>query len=205
MTVATRREFGDGVLARGAAAVYRTLVIEVLLLLAAAPGLAGLFGLRVEETDAQPPEIVNPVSLGGTVSDARLVFELLVPEGAEVVGTYGADFYAGTPAVTRHRPQDGGGEAWYVGTGLDDAGVEWVVRKVLDPHGLTGPYADVEDLELAVRERDGVRFGFLLHHGVKPVEVPAYASGVDLLTGRRVTEGETLHLDPTDVLVLRED
>ena len=47
--------------------------------------------------------------------------------------------------------------------------------------------------------------GFLLNHGAEPVEVPAYASGTDLLTGRRVGEGEVLHLEPTDVLVLRED
>jgi beta-galactosidase len=176
------------------------------------PGpLAPLFGVRVEETDAQRPEVANPVHLAhpdsdgpeGTVSEGRLVFELLVREGAEVVGTYGTDFYAGTPAVTRHRL--GAGEAWYVGTALDDAGVAWVVRQVIDRHGLAGPYADVEDLELAVRERDGVRTGFLLHHGEKPVDVPAWAAGTDLLTGRRVAAGEVLHLDPADVLVLRED
>ncbi|WP_232667947.1 beta-galactosidase [Pseudonocardia sp. TRM90224] len=181
--------------------------------LADVPGpLAALFGVRVEETDAQPPEVTNPVRLlgpgsnhdTGIVSDARLVFELVVPDGAEVVGTYGADFYAGTPAVTRRRTGSGG-DAWYVATALDDAGVAWVVRRVLDRHGLTGPYADVEDLELAVREREGTRTAFVLHHGRKPVEVAAHASGTDLLTGRRVELGELLRLDPTDVLVLRED
>jgi beta-galactosidase len=105
--------------------------------------------------------------------------------------------------VTRHRT--GEGEAWYVGTALDDAGVAWVVRQLIDRHGLAGPYADVEDLELAVRERDGVRTGFLLHHGEKPLDVPAWAAGTDLLTGRRIAAGEQLHLEPADVLVLRED
>lgn len=176
------------------------------------PGpLAPLFGVRVEETDAQAPEIANPVHLAhpdadgpdGTVSEGRLVFELLVREGADVVGTYGTDFYAGTPAVTRYRA--GGGEAWYVGTALDDVGVAWVVRQVIDRHGLAGPYADVEDLELAVRERDGVRTGFLMHHGEKPVDVAAWAAGIELLAGRRIAAGEPLHLEPTDVLVLRED
>ncbi|MHA6624953.1 beta-galactosidase [Pseudonocardia sichuanensis] len=173
--------------------------------LADVPGpLKELFGVRVEETDAQPPEVANPVQLDGVLVEGRLVFELLVPEGAEVVGTYGADFYAGTPAVTRHR-SGGGGEAWYVGTALDDGGVAWVVRRVVDRHGLTGPYADVADLELAVRERDGVRTAFLLHHGEKPVDVPAHAGGTELLTGRRIAAGEVLHLEPTDVIVLRED
>ncbi|MFD7308217.1 beta-galactosidase [Promicromonospora sp. NPDC059942] len=176
-----------------------------------APGpLAPLFGVRVEETDSAEPGVANPVTLTDgadeVVSAAQLVFEVLVPEGADVVGTYGTEFYAGTPAVTRHRPGGAdGGEAWYVATGLDDAGVGWVVRRVLDRHGLVGPYADVPDVELAVRSKDGVRFAFVLSHATGPVEVVAHASGVDLLTGRAVRLGETLRLDPTDVVLLRED
>jgi beta-galactosidase len=96
------------------------------------------------------------------------------------------------------------GEAWYVGTVLDDAGVRRVVRRVLERHGLVGPYAEVPDVELAVRERDGERTAFVLHHGTEPVDVAAHASGVDLLTGRRIAEGETLRLEPADVVVLRE-
>jgi beta-galactosidase len=176
-----------------------------------APGPLGrVLGVRVEETDSAEPGVVNPVTLcderGELVSAAELVFEVLVPEGAEVVGTYGAEFYAGAPAVTRHQPDgSAGGAAWYVATGLDDAGVDWVVRRVLDRHGLVGPYADVADVELAVRSKDGVRFAFVLSHATERVEVTAHASGVDLLTGRVVRQGETLLLDPTDVVLLRED
>ncbi|MGC5167488.1 beta-galactosidase [Luteimicrobium sp. DT211] len=178
-----------------------------------APGpLGALFGVRVDETDSAEPGATNPVTLrvpgsaddgaAEVVSGAGLVFEVVLPQGAEVVGTYGSDFYAGTPAVTRNAFGDG--EGWYVATALDDAGVAWVVGQVLERHGLVGPYAGVLDLELAVRERDGVRTAFLLHHGLEPVEVAAHASGVDLLTGRELRRGETLRLDPTDVVVLRE-
>jgi len=194
-----------------------------------APGPLGrVLGVRVEETDSAEPGVVNPVTLRetgpdkldqrgedepasvvesvATRSDASLVFEILVPEGAEVIGTYCAEFYAGTPAVTRNRPGGpDGGEAWYVATGLDDAGAEWVVRRVLDRHGLVGPYAAARDVELAVRSKDGVRFAFVLSHATEPVEVAAHASGVDLLTGRTVRQGETLVLNPTDVVLLRED
>ncbi|MEN5072733.1 beta-galactosidase [Isoptericola cucumis] len=187
-----------------------------------APGPLGpLFGVRVEETDSAVPGVANPVTLadpddagspGGPAevrSDATLVMELLVPEGAEAVGTYGAEFYAGTPAVTRHRTGAGAdgrpGEAWYVGTALDDAGVTWVVRRLLDRHGLVGPYADADDVELAVRTGDdGARMAFVLNHAAVAVDVVAHAAGTDLLTGRRVEQGETLHLEPTDVVVLRE-
>ncbi|MCF4119528.1 beta-galactosidase [Antribacter sp. KLBMP9083] len=172
------------------------------------PGPLGpVLGVRVEETDSAEPGVVNPVTLpGGLVSEASLVFELLVPQGAEVVGTYGADFYAGTPAVTRNRPHGpDGGEAWYVGTGLDAAGVGAVVRQVLGRHGLVGPYADLHDVEHAVRVRDGERYSFLLNHAPGPVEVLAHASGTELLTGRRVEQGDTLRLEQTGVLLIHED
>ncbi|SDE17693.1 beta-galactosidase [Auraticoccus monumenti] len=178
------------------------------------PGpLAGLLGVRVEETDSQPPGVTNPVALDGldgSRPDAELVFELLVEEGAEVVGRYTEDFYAGRPAVTRRRHPDSsdglsGGEAWYVGTALSPDGMATVVRAVLERHGLIGPYADVPDLEHAVRERDGERTSFLLNHSGRPLEVPAHTGGTDLLTGDRVEAGQPLRLGPAGVVVLRED
>lgn len=182
--------------------------------LADVPGpLADLLGVRVDETDAQPPEVVNPVRLvdpAGTApdltSDATTVFDLVLPRGAQVVGTYGADFYAGTAAVTCNVVGSAGGrgagEAWYVGTCLGQDGLDWVLRRVLERHGLVGPYADVAGLEHAVRVVDGRPYHLLLHHGDEHVEVAAPVAGVDLLTGRRLAEGDTLGMDPTDVVVL---
>ncbi len=173
------------------------------------PGpLAGLVGVRVDETDARAPGVTNAVTLAlpgrdVVVSDASLVFDLVQPTAAEVLGTYGTDFYAGTAAVTRNRHGDG--EAWYVGTLLDAAGVGAVVRAVLDRHGLVGPYADVPGLELATRRTARADVDLLLHHGDQVVEVPAHADATDLISGRRITAGEVLRLAPTDVLVLRRE
>jgi beta-galactosidase len=172
------------------------------------PGPLGpLMGIRVDEWDARGPDVVNPVRLsaGGTPLDveSRLVFELVIPQGAETVGTYQADFYAGTPAVTRNR--FGAGYGWYVAAGLDQAGVSWVVRQVLDAHQLSGPYPDVPDLETAVRVApDGTRLLFLLNHRAEPVHVPARAAGTDLLSGDRVDLGQQICLDPYGVMVLRQ-
>jgi len=132
------------------------------------------------------------------------VFELAVPQGAEVVGTYLSDWYAGTAAVTRNA--FGRGHGWYVATDLDQRGVAWVVRQVLSRHGLTGRCPDVPELETAVRVApDGTRLLFVLNHGAEPVEVPSPAGGEDLLTGERVAGGGRLRLDPYGVVVLRED
>ncbi|MDU0294074.1 beta-galactosidase [Saccharothrix longispora] len=170
--------------------------------LADVPGpFAGLLGLRVEETDAQRPDVVNPVVLSGTAHEARHVFEVVVPEDAEVLATYGADFYAGTPAVTRARR--GAGSAWYVATLLDDGGVGAVVDGVLAEHGLAGPLADVPDVEVVERVApNGTRYAFVLNHGAERV-VTCPFDGVDLLTGRELRSGDDLALPPTAALVVR--
>lgn len=167
------------------------------------PPLTSLLGVRVDEWDSREPATVNPVTLpGGPDVAARLHFDLITPVTAAVEGVYGADFYAGTPAVTRN--EYGGGEAWYVGTALEQAGVDRVVRRALDRHGLAGPYADVAGLEVATRvTADGVPLTFLLNHRDEPVEVVADRDATDLLTGAPVTGGATLRLAPKDVLILR--
>lgn len=175
------------------------------------PGPLGpLMGVRVDEWDARGPEVVNPVRLSTREtqveleSEARLLFELVIPEGAEVVGTYQADFYAGTPAVTRNR--FGAGHGWYIAAGLDQAGVSWVMRQVLVRHAIELRYPDVPDLETAVRvTRDGARLLFLLNHRADAVEVPARRGGSDLLSGQRVERGDPIRLEPRGVKVLRED
>jgi beta-galactosidase len=168
------------------------------------PGpLGDLFGIRIDEWDARDGSFANPVRFGELTVDARLLFELVVPRGAETVGRYQADFYAGTPAVTRHR--FGAGHGWYVATGLEQSGVDWVVRQVLAGHDLAGPYADVPGLESTVRlAPDGTRLRFLLNHGTEPVSVSACESGTDLLTGNRVAAGEPLRLDPYGVVLLAQ-
>lgn len=172
------------------------------------PGPLGrLLGVRVDEWDAREPETVNPIRLtAGVIQlevESRLVFELVIPQGAEVVGTYRADFYAGTPAVTRNT--FGAGHGWYVATGLDQPGVSWVVRQVLARHDLVGPYPDVPELETAVRVApDGTRLLFLLNHRAEPVELTARSGGVDLLSAVRVEPGLPILLDPYGVMVVRE-
>ncbi|MFC4070605.1 beta-galactosidase [Actinoplanes subglobosus] len=154
--------------------------------LADVPGpLARLLGIRVDEWDAREASVVNPVTMNGSTFESRLLFELVIPQGAEVVGTYRSDFYAGTAAVTRNT--HGAGHAWYVGAGLSQDGVTHVVREVLTRHGLLGPCADLPDVETAVRVTpDGDRLLFVLNHGTVPVDLPAACAGPDLISGHPV-------------------
>ncbi|MER7403761.1 beta-galactosidase [Streptomyces sp. NPDC000070] len=165
------------------------------------PGpLAPLMGIRVDEWDARPPEFTQPIP--ELPAEARLVFEIVRPRGAEPVATYGTDFYAGTPAVTRNRFGDG--EGWYVATALDQPGVDEVVRRVLARHDLLGPYAGHPAVETATRVTpDGTPLLFLLNHAPEPARLTAHTTATDLLTGKRVEQGEPLVLDPLGVAILQ--
>ncbi len=167
------------------------------------PGpLAPLMGVRVDEWDARSPEFAQPVP--ELSAQARLVFEIVLPRGAEPVATYGSDFYAGTPAVTRNRFGEGDGEGWYVATALDQQGVDEVVRRILTRHDLLGPYAGHPAVETATRVApDGSRLLFLLNHAPEPARLTAHTTATDLLTGKRVDQGEPLVLDPLGVVVLQ--
>ncbi|MGX5211950.1 beta-galactosidase [Streptomyces violaceus] len=169
--------------------------------LADVPGpLAPLMGVRVDEWDARPPEFTQTIP--ELAAEARLVFEIVRPRGAEPIATYGTDFYAGTPAVTRNPYGDG--EGWYVATALDQPGVDEVVHRVLTRHDLLGPYAGHPAVETATRVApDGTRLLFLLNHAPEPARLTAHFTATDLLTGKRVDQGEPLVLDPLGVAILQ--
>jgi hypothetical protein len=82
-----RREFGDGVLARGAAAVHRTLVIEVMLLLAAAPGLV-LLTLLLPDGSNAPLAALALVPVGPAVSAALFAWRASFTEEGLVPARY---------------------------------------------------------------------------------------------------------------------
>lgn len=88
------------------------------------PGkLREVLGLWVEETDALLPEEENRIlanmetlALQGNYFGTFLC-DIIHPETAEVLATYGDDFYAGTPCITHNRY--GEGNAYYIATQPD--------------------------------------------------------------------------------------
>ncbi len=140
-----------------------------------APGpLRKLLGLRVEELDTLYPHQRNRVRfapdgpLGGMeAAECDFWCEILHAETAETAAVYESDYYRGMPAVTRNRFGDG--EAWYLGTrlGLD------ALRKV---HASLSARAGIalqasglsKGVRVHCREKDGVRYLFLLNFGDEP-------------------------------------
>jgi beta-galactosidase len=112
------------------------------------PGpLRKCLGIWCEEIDALYPDDSNTINWKGKAYRAFDLCELIHTEGAETLGTYGSDFYAGEPSLTVNHY--GKGKAYYIAarTGQDflrefyhTAAKEIGVKPVLDkplPKGVT--------------------------------------------------------------------
>lgn len=75
-----RREFGDGVLARGAAAVYHVVVLELLLLLTAGPGLV-LLALLIPDRSNLPLAALAMVPAGPAVAATVFAWRAVLRHG----------------------------------------------------------------------------------------------------------------------------
>ena len=157
------------------------------------PGpLRNLAGIWAEEIDALAPEQSNEVVFGdGTREKCRLLCDLIHLEGAEEIAQYGSDFYAGTPAVTKNR--FGKGCVYYVGTVLEEAGLFKVLEMVCNEAGISSVLEEETELEVTRRIRDKDYIYFIINFKDQKVKLPSvFAGKTDILTGRKMEEGEML-------------
>ncbi|MGK5498081.1 beta-galactosidase [Streptomyces sp. URMC 125] len=167
------------------------------------PGpLRDLLGIRVEEFD--------PLPEGGSVelddgTTGTLWTDRITATGpdVEVLASYRTGEQAGRPAITR-RPL-GGGSAAYVSTRLGPDGLAGVLARLLDAAGvgseLPGPARG--RVELAVRERDGEAYWFLVNRTDEPVELAGVTGEVLAARTADGGGGDRLVLAPRGVAVLR--
>ena len=119
----------------------------------------------------------------GQKMEAAVFNDLLAPAGetAEVLAVYSNSYYAGTPALIRNR--FGKGEAYYFGGAFAMDTAELFIRKLC----IEEPYAETLDVpadcELAVREKEGVQYLFVLNYGKDPAEVILKDGLRELLSG----------------------
>jgi beta-galactosidase len=167
-----------------------------------APGhLASLLGVTVEEIDSQPASHANQVRVvEGPVATVpvRHWFEVLQPTSARPLAIYESDYYAGRPAATIRKVEQG--RAIYVGV-LADADFyralfDWLL-----------PLLDIESLldtppgvEASIRTGPAGQVLFLLNHNGVPANVPVRENYLDALTGEHA--GGRLELEPRGVRIL---
>ncbi|MCC2031623.1 beta-galactosidase [Microbacterium allomyrinae] len=117
--------------------------------------------------------------LGDQILPGRLVAERVHAAGASVVAVFEDGLAAGSPALTRHR--HGAGEAWYVATQPEAAGLDAVVEAVVAASGVRPVVAGLPAGVEAARRGDLVT---LINHGDERVEVAI--DGTDAETGGAV-------------------
>jgi beta-galactosidase len=125
----------------------------------------------------------------------------MVAENAEVIAVYTDGYLAGRPAILDH--ELGSGRAVYVGTRLDDAALDALLTAVVRRAGVT-PTADApRGVEIVERSTSEATYLFILNHLRQDAELTLPRSGIDLLTGRHFTQGQTITLPETEAIVLR--
>ena len=159
--------------------------------------LKDVFGLRIEEWDAQPAGRNNyMVFRDGSEAPCDLLFEIGQLQGGEALATYKDEFYSGAPVLTKQTY--GSGCAHYVAA--RPATVEaWkkVIASVAPSPVLEKPVDAPDRVEVILRRGDeGERFLFLLNYtGGDAVIGLRELSGIDLLSGTKVAEKLTLSIN----------
>lgn len=169
------------------------------------PGpLSKVLGIRVEEIDALYPDQDNSIVMkdgSGTYVCNRLA-DLLHTESADVVATYGSDFYAGMPVVTRNT--FGKGHAYYIASDAEAAFLDNFYGGILPQYGITPFLETPEGVEVSVRKTAEQAIVFVLNHKDHPVMVDLKGRTFrNLLSDEH--EKDHLALGAYDVKILVED
>ncbi len=148
-------------------------------------GLGEVFGLYAEELDTLYPSDSNTVLMkDGTKAAVKDYCELIKLTGAETLGTYESDFYAGMPAVTVH--SYGKGKAYYLGTRMEEVDLIHFFAPIWAECGIQATELP-EGVEYLTRTaEDGSTFDFYVNYNTTPVTVTLAKEGTDLLTGESV-------------------
>lgn len=170
----------------GPSALHRALGIWVE---AVDPMLPGQAGSVVAPAD-------GPLPSGAALCD--LWSEMVHPDGARAIATFGQGIFSGAPAATHN--SYGSGQAWYVATRPEPRFVDALLGAVLDGTQISGPLPVPAGVEVVERVGPGGAFTFLLGRGAGVETVTLPAPMRDLLTG--LTHPDSIAIEPRGVAVL---
>ena len=158
-------------------------------------------GVWIEETDALYDGEANEIRMAdGGAFACTTMCDLIHAETARVMGRYGKDFYAGTPAVTAN--DFGAGRAYYVATRPEIGFLTAFYRERLAEAGVAPLVENLPD-GVAVSSRVGKdgRYLFAMNFSGRPARV-RLPDGENTLTDGERAGGET-ELGVNGVAVIR--
>lgn len=169
------------------------------------PGpLREVLGIWNEEIDALSPQRQNQIVLleNGERYTCGHLCALIHCEGATPLATYGADFYAGTPVVTRH--SFGTGQAYYLGSEPEPRFLDDFYDRLLMEQHVQPVLVTPQGVEATRRQTAQGPLLFLLNHLATPAQItlPEHRHYQNLL--RDVEVRGALLLEGYDVAILAE-
>ena len=130
----------------------------------------------------------------------NLLFDIIHLQGAEAVASYGKDFYAGIPVVTKNT--FGEGAAWYIGSNPEEGYLSKLLKNICHDAGIEPIMPASEGIEVSRRVKEESQYTFILNHNDLPEKLVLEQSYRNLLTNKEYANGEEIVLSPKDVLVL---
>ncbi|GCF11220.1 beta-galactosidase [Dictyobacter arantiisoli] len=171
------------------------------------PGpLRKVLGIWNEEIDALYPDQYNQIVMsdGSGSYPCNHLCALVRNEGASVLATYGSDFYANTPALTRNTY--GAGTAYYLASAPDDAFLSDFYQRLCREHQIQPILSVPDGIEVTQRRNEQGSLLYLLNHNDQETQIalPAATRYRNLLRDRNQEVTHTITLDGYDVAILEE-
>ncbi|MBE6722079.1 MAG: beta-galactosidase [Ruminococcaceae bacterium] len=168
------------------------------------PGFAAdLCGVEVTDyTYLSPYDEMEQADWNGSMIEAPLFNDILEAHGstAKAEAVYRGNYYDGKPALVSNKI--GRGTAYYYGAAFSRQTAEAFLHKLQ----FAAPYQGIlelpEDCELAVRQKDGTNYYFVLNYKEHEARISVKKRMTNLLTDEQITG--PYELAPYGVLVLKE-
>lgn len=150
--------------------------------------LTDVLGLRSEEIDGlydgkqnhAVPTLGNSLGLRRTYTCSHLC-DLVHPDSAEILMTYGSDFYAGKPALLRNT--FGKGEAYYICADMEQDFYDDVYARILEKHRIEGLLTGIpECVDVSSRETETHTYLFIQNYSHETLHM-ALPVGAEILYG----------------------
>ncbi|MCQ2485476.1 MAG: beta-galactosidase [Clostridia bacterium] len=146
--------------------------------------LKDVFGIWAEETDSLPENMHNKAEYNGKEYSVDFVCDIIHAQGAEILGKYSSDFYAGMPAVTKNSYKNG--TAYYIAFRNDaDFALDFCDELIKDI-GITSDSNIVTEENVFIRKRGD--YIFVMNFSGKDTTVQLDKEYFDVLNGKK-TDG----------------
>jgi beta-galactosidase len=162
-----------------------------------------MLGLVIEEFVPYPAGIKNSIK---TVAGERFIntfwADVIHLTGAQALAEFEQDYYAGFPAITYNR--FGKGSAYYLGTELEPAGLDWLLGRILEQTGIQPVLPALPTgVEVMLRSNESKEWLFILNHTGSSVEIAIDKKGLDLISGLEVKD--SIQLTSNEVAVIERE